>query len=68
MPETCAEWDECVRLISSDCALLDILVRGARRHYERYRLCSERDVAWSRAVRKVNDNFFYGRRAAVHIC
>lgn len=49
------EWEAFVRLLSSDRAILDVLLRGARRRYKAlpdpYK--AERADAWRQAVREV---------------
>lgn len=68
MSGSCDTWDKCIRLISSDRALLDVLVRGARRRYEFIRSSVQSDTSrimdneekaacWSEAVREVR--FYY---------
>lgn len=62
MSSSSREWDACVRHLSSDRAVLDILLRGARRRYdaqfpERTRLDpTRRAEAWQEAVRDVSSH------------
>lgn len=65
MSGSCDTWDKCIKLISSDRPLLDVLVRGARQRYEFIRSSAQSDtsrmmdneekaVCWSEAVREVS--------------
>lgn len=52
------EWEAFVRLLSSDRAILDVLLRGARRQYKAELSMldptpAERAEAWRKAVREV---------------
>lgn len=76
MSGPCDTWDKCIKLISSDRALLDVLVRGARRRYEFVRGIvqldtsrvmddKEKAISWSEAIREVSIYILY---SLYHAC